>query len=86
VAAVQAASAPLPSREAIVQAEALAQEEVVAAAQIRHDRRITPRTRAYFHAVAFPADPAVIDALAHGTSEMLTMLDDSGVEDLAEGA
>jgi hypothetical protein len=36
--------------------------------------------------VAFHADPAVIDALAHGTSEMLTMLDDIDVEDLAEAA
>ncbi len=72
--------------EAAAQAEAFALEEVEAAAQIRHDRGITPRTRAYFHAVAFPADPAVIDALVHGDSAMLTLLDDIGGEDLAEAA
>jgi hypothetical protein len=36
--------------------------------------------------VTFPADPAVIDALVRGTSDLLTSLDDIGGEDLDEAA
>ena len=83
---VAAGSAPPPSLEAITQAEDFAVEECVAAAQIRHDRGVTPLNRAYFHEVTFPADPAVIDALVRGTSELLTSLDDIGGEALDEAA
>ena len=75
-----AETAPPPSPEAIAKAEAYAREEGVAAAQIRHDRGVTPRTEAYFHAVALPTDPAVIDALVHGSSDVLTILDEVGGE------
>ena len=57
-----------------------------AAAQIRHDGGVTPQNKAYFHEVTFPTDPAVIDALVRGTSELLTMLDDLGGEDMDEAA
>jgi hypothetical protein len=83
---VQAASVPLPSPEAIAQAEAFAQEEVVAAAQIRHDHGVTERTRAYFHEVTLPTDPAVIDALVRGASEQLILLDEVGGEQIDEAA
>jgi hypothetical protein len=86
VPSVPAASAPPPSPEAIAQAEAFMREEVVAAAQIRHDRGVTPRTEAYFHEVALPTDPAVIDALVRGTSELLTMLDTFGGEQIGKAA
>jgi hypothetical protein len=79
-------SAPHPSPDAIARAEAFMQEEMVAAAQIRHDGGVTPQNKAYFHEVTFPADPAVIDALVRGTSDALTTLDDIGGEDLDEAA
>jgi hypothetical protein len=81
-----AGSVPPPSPEAIAQAEAFMVEDSVAAAQIRHDHGVTPLNKAYFHEVTFPTDPAVIDALVRGTSELLTMLDDVGGEDLDEAA
>ncbi len=83
---VQAASAPPPSPEAIEQAEAFAQEDMVAAAQIRHDRGVTSRAKAYFRHLTLPADPAVIDALVRGTSGRLTLLDDIGGEQLDAAA
>ena len=83
---VPAGSAPPPSPEAIAKAEAFAEYALDAAAQIRHDGGVTPQNKACFHEVTFPADPAVIDALARGTSELLIMLDDLGSEDLDEAA
>jgi hypothetical protein len=83
---VPAGSAPAPSPAAIAKAEAFAEYALDAAAQIRHDRGVTPQNKAYFHAATFPTDPAVIDALVRGTSELLTMLDDFGSEDLDEAA
>ncbi len=44
---VAAGSAPPPSPEAIAQAEDFAMEECVAAAQIRHDRGVTPQNKAF---------------------------------------
>ncbi len=77
---VQAASAPPPSPEAIAKAEAFALEDVVAAAQIRHDRGVTPRNKANFHRLTLPSDPAVIDALVRGGSAVLNVLDGIGGE------
>jgi hypothetical protein len=85
-AAPQPESAPSPSPEAIAKAEAFMREEVVAAAQIRHDRGVTPRIKAYFRHLTLPTDPAVIDALVRGTSKMLTLLDEVGGETLEEAA
>jgi hypothetical protein len=81
-----AGSAPPPSPEAIAQAEEFAVENSTAAAQIRHDRGVTPQNKAYFHEVTFPSDPAVIDALVRGTSELLTMLDTFGGEQIGKAA
>jgi hypothetical protein len=81
-----AGSVPPPSPEAIAQAEDFAVEQCVAAAQIRHDRGVTPQNAAHFHEVTFPVDPAVIDALVRGTSALLTGLDDIGGEMLVEAA
>ncbi len=79
-------SASLPSPEAIAMAEAYVQQNLVAAAQIRHDRGVTPQSTAYFRHLTLPADPAVIDALVRGTSFTLTMLDDIGGETLVAAA
>ena len=57
-----------------------------AAAQIRHDRGVTPRTTARFRHLALPTDPAVIDALIRGTSEVLILLDEVGGEALDQAA
>jgi hypothetical protein len=90
--AMQAGSAPppaqdaSPSPEAIANAEAYAQKNIVAAAQIRHDRGVTPQNKAYLRYLTLPTDPAVIDALVRGTSAMLTVLDDVGGEDLDAAA
>jgi hypothetical protein len=83
---VQAESAPPPSPEAIAEAEAFMQQNGLAAAQIRHDRGVTPQNKAYFHHVTLPTDPAVIDALVRGTSDLLTLLDELGGADLEEAA
>jgi hypothetical protein len=83
---VAAVTAPPPSAETIEQAEAFMAEEMVAAAQIRHDRGLTPRCRACFHEVTFPTDPVVIDALVRGMSDHLVVLDEIGGEDLDEAA
>jgi hypothetical protein len=86
-AAARSASPPAPpSPEAIARAEAFAQENIVAAAQIRHDRGVTPQSTAYFRHPALPTDPEVIDALVHGTSDLLTLLDEVGGKDLDEAA
>jgi hypothetical protein len=81
-----AGSAWPPSSEAIARAEAFMEENELAAAQIRHDRGVTPRIQAYFHAVTLPTDPAVIDALVRGTSDPLMMLDETGGETLDQAA
>jgi hypothetical protein len=81
-----AAQAAPPSPEAIAQAEAFMQQHSVAAAQIRHDGGVTPQNRAYYRHVPFPSDPAVIDALVSGTSDLLSVLDDVGGEDLEDAA
>jgi hypothetical protein len=62
------------------------EEHSVAAAQIRHDRGVTPQNKAYFRHVTFPTDPAVIDALIRGTSDLLTLLDEVGGETLDAAA
>ena len=80
--AMQAGSAPLPSPKAIAKAEAFAQKNMAAAAQIRHDRGVTPQSKAHFRNVTLPTDPAVIDALVRGTSDVLTVLDELGGETL----
>ena len=70
--------APPPSPEAIAKAEAFVDQDIMAAAQIRHDRGITPQNKARFRHLALPTDPAVIDALVRGASDLLTMLDELG--------
>jgi hypothetical protein len=80
------AQAAPPSPEAIAKAEAFAGENIVAAAQIRHDRGVTPQGEAHFRRVTLPTDPEVIDALVHGTSDLLTLLDEVGGKDLDEAA
>jgi len=81
-----AETAPPPSPEAIAKAEAFVLEEGVAAAQIRHDRGVTPQNKAYFRHVTLPTDPALIDALVRGTTDLLTLLDEVGGEDLEAAA
>jgi hypothetical protein len=83
---VQAGSVPPPSPEAIANAEAFAQKNIVAAAQIRHDRGVTERNKAYLRYLTLPTDPAMIDALVRGTSELLTVLDEVGGENLGKVA
>jgi hypothetical protein len=81
-----AETAPPPSPEAIAKAEAYAREEGVAAAQIRHDRGVTPQNKAYFRRLTLPTDPALIDALVRGTTDLLTLLDEIGGETLDKAA
>lgn len=66
---------PPPSREAIAQAEAFALDNIIAAALIRQERGITPQNKPLLRGVTLPADPAVIDALARGSSPILDGLD-----------
>jgi hypothetical protein len=75
-----------PSPEAIANAEAYALKNSVAAAQIRHDRGVTPQNTAYFRHLTLPTDPALIDALVRGTTLTLTLLDDVGGETLDAAA
>ena len=82
---VPAGSAPAPSPEAIAGPRPSCRK-LVAAAQIRHDRGVTPQNKAYFTSVTLPTDPAVIDALVRGTSDTLTMLDEVGGEMLDQAA
>jgi hypothetical protein len=77
---------PPPSPEAIAKAEAFAQQNIAAAAQIRHDRGVTPQSKAYFRHLTLPTDPAIIDALARGTTAALTLLDEVGRETLDAAA
>lgn len=75
----QAESAPPPSPEAIApeaiaKAEAFALDNVIAAAQIREDGGVTPANQALFRGVALPTDPAVMDALIRGGSQILDAL------------
>ena len=58
---------PPPWREAITKAEAFAQEDIVVAAQIRHDRGIAQQNQAHCRHVAPPADKA---DLFHSRLEM----------------
>jgi hypothetical protein len=37
---------------------------------------VTPQCKASFHDLTLPSEPAVIDALVRGTSDVLTLLDD----------
>jgi hypothetical protein len=89
-AASQAAPPPAqaapPSPQAIASAETFAQKNRVAAAQIRHDRGVTPRNKTHLRHVALPTDPAVIDALVRGTSPVLILLDDVSGETLDAAA
>jgi hypothetical protein len=75
-----------PSPQAIAKAEAFARQHRSAAAQIRHDCGVTPQNQAHFRNVAFPADPAVIDALIRGTSDVLILLDEVGGKTLDKAA
>ncbi len=84
--AAPAGSAPPPSPEAIAQAEAFMHENIVAAAQIRYDRGVTPQNRALCRGVTMPSDPAVIDALVRGVSVLLNLLNEVGGMDLDEVA
>jgi hypothetical protein len=86
LAAPQPVQAAPPSPEAIAEAEAFAEEEGMAAAQIRHDRGVTPQNKAYLRHLTLPTDPAVIDALVRGTTDLLTLLDEVGGEDLDAAA
>jgi len=83
---VPGGSAPPPSPEAIAKAEDFAHDEVVAAARIRHDRGVTPQSKAYFRHVTLPSVPAVIDALIRGTSDTLTLLEEIGGGKLDQAA
>ena len=83
---VQAGSALPPSPDSIAKAEAFAQEDIVAAAQIRHDRGVTPQNKAYLRHLTLPADPAVIDALVRGITAELALLDEVGGEPLNQAA
>jgi hypothetical protein len=75
-----------PSPEAIAKAEAFAGENIAAAAQIRHDRGVTPQSKAHFRHMTLPTDPAMIDALVRGTGDLLTLLDEVGGETLDAAA
>jgi hypothetical protein len=59
---------------------------MMAAAQIRHDRGVTERNKTYLRHLTLPTDPAMIDGLVRGTSEVLTVLDGVGGEDLGKVA
>jgi len=79
-----AASPPTP--DAIAQAESFALDHVLAAAQIREDRGVTPQNQALFRGVKLPADPAVMEALVRGSSPILDALDGLNQELLADAA
>jgi hypothetical protein len=84
--AQQTASAPPPSPDAVAKAEAFARAQMVAAAQIRHDRGVTPLNKAYFPHLTLPTDPAVVDALVRGTSAVMIVLEEVGGEKLEAAA
>jgi hypothetical protein len=76
---------PAPQPDALVQAEAFAVAHPVYAAQIRFDRGLTPANTARIDPADLPTDPAVIEALVSGTSDLLALLDEVG-GDQAEAA
>jgi hypothetical protein len=78
----QVAAAQRPSPEAIAKAEAFVEHQMVAVAQIRHDRGVTPLNKAYFPHLTLPTDPAVVDALVRGTGDIMTLLDQIGGRNL----
>jgi hypothetical protein len=82
----QAGPVPPPSPEAVAKAEAFAAEDIVAAAQIRHDGGVTSQNKAYLRHLTLPTDPALIDALVRGTSVRLKVLDEVGGETLDQAA
>lgn len=55
-------------------------EEPLAAAQIRFDRGLTPANTVGIDPAMIPSDPAVIEALLNGTSQVLCTLDAIGGE------
>jgi hypothetical protein len=81
-----AMQAPPPSPASIAKAEAFAGKNIAAAAQIRHDRGVTPQSKAHFRNLTLPTDPAVIDALVRGTTAALTLLDKLGAKTLDAAA
>jgi hypothetical protein len=76
---------PAPQSDALAQADAFAIKYSVYAAQIRFDRALTPANTARINPADLPTDPAVIDALFHGTSPTMEVLDAIG-SDEAEAA
>jgi hypothetical protein len=76
---------PSPQPDALAQAEAFAVAHPVYAAQIRFDRGLTPANTARIAPADLPTDPAVIEALVSGTSDLLAVLDEVG-GDRAEAA
>ena len=75
-----AGSVPPPSPEAIAKAEALARGEIVAAAQIRHDRGVTLQSGNHFRNMTLPTDPAITDALVRNSTDALTLRHEAGGE------
>ena len=69
---------PPPSPEALAKADDFARSHRCVAEQIRRDGRITPRSKVRFRAVARLTDPAVVDALIRGRSDVLCSLDRDG--------
>jgi hypothetical protein len=76
---------PAPQSDALAQADAFAMKYSVYAAQIRFDRALTPANTARINPADLPTDPAVIDALFHGTSTVMDALDAIGGDE-AEAA
>ena len=69
---------PAPQSDALAQADAFAAKHPVYAAQIRVDRRLRPENTARIDPADLPSDPAVIEALFHGTSPTMGVLDEIG--------
>jgi hypothetical protein len=76
---------PAPQPDALAQADAFAVEYPVYAAQIRFDRGLTAANIARIDPADLPSDPVVIEALLHGTSPTMGVLDEIG-GDAAEAA
>ena len=83
---VQAASAPPPSPEAIAKAEAFAAGGPRGRGADPPGPRRHAQNKAHFRHLTLPTDPAVIDALVRGTSDVLTLLDEVGGETLDQAA
>lgn len=73
------------SPEAIAQAEDFARKNIFAAVRLRQEGGVTPQNEAAFRNVPLP-EPAVLDALIHGLSPLLCMMDESDDEALSEAA